>query len=93
MLEATNYMLSNQSSANQSKGTANKQLVITMLLELRDIIKFKTPPFIYERMPHMGNTSEMIQNMWMGPHKMGLVEPRQKMLSCILTLKYCVNKI
>lgn len=26
MLEATNYMLSNQSSANQSKVTANKQL-------------------------------------------------------------------
>lgn len=36
MLEAANYMLSDQSSANQSKVTANKQLlslVITMLLQ------------------------------------------------------------
>lgn len=86
MLEATNYMLSSQSSANQSRVTANTLLFNSWLRRFwrakggNKMENIPAPSFIYERMPHMENTSEAIRNMWTGPHKTVLVPPRQRCL-------------
>lgn len=52
-----------------------------MLSQSKNIQTIPAPSLMNESMPHMENTSETIQNMWTAPHKIVLVEPRQKMLS------------
>lgn len=64
MLEATNYMLSDQSSANQSKQTALQLLCSQCFLHKHgSSIKFKQFHSQIQRIfSHMENASEVIQN-------------------------------